>query len=147
MVLAIKVRRSSPSFLARWADISPIRCSTCFCGSDWGRGMNSSFETTWVGMGASTPFFRSRSTLGIHISFSLEKVCTCCLKAEASGMDPAEIFSSYRTVGKVAFRRAGVKDFAENQYFVLGTSCFVVSAGELDLPTRLFANPRQSTKY
>src|SRR5215510_13408794 len=29
--------------------------------------MNSSFETTWVGMGDSTPFFSSRLNFGIHI--------------------------------------------------------------------------------
>src|SRR5262245_49156209 len=30
--------------------------------------MNSSFETTWVGIGDSTPFFSSRLNFGIHIS-------------------------------------------------------------------------------
>jgi hypothetical protein len=32
--------------------------------------MNSSFETTWVGIGESTPFFRSRCPLRTHMALS-----------------------------------------------------------------------------
>src|SRR6185369_7728382 len=68
MELAIKVRRDKPSFFARSAPISPIRCSTCFCLVVCRLGMNSSFDTTCVGIGESTPFFTSRSPFGIHIA-------------------------------------------------------------------------------
>src|SRR5262249_35890779 len=69
MALAMKLRRSIPSFLDFSSAISPIRCSTCFCFWLWGRGMNSSLDKTCVGMGESTPFLRSRSDLRIHIFY------------------------------------------------------------------------------
>src|SRR5260370_432392 len=65
--LAIKLRRSMPSFLAFSSAMTPIRYSTCICLGFCGRGMNSSLETTWVGTGESTPFLRSRCHLGIHM--------------------------------------------------------------------------------
>src|SRR5215467_16162600 len=67
MALAMKVRRSMPSFLDFSSAICPIRYSTCFWFSFCGRGMNSSLERTCVGMGESTPFLRSRWNLRIHI--------------------------------------------------------------------------------
>src|SRR3954454_14662622 len=68
--LAKNVRRGRLSFLARSSAISPISRSTCFCCLFCGRGMNSSFDTTCVGTGESTPSFRSRCHLGIHIDHS-----------------------------------------------------------------------------
>ena len=53
----MKSRRSMPSFFDFSSAISPISFSHCFCCGVCGRGMNSSFETTWVGIGESTPFF------------------------------------------------------------------------------------------
>src|SRR5215813_7075865 len=103
IVLAIKVRRSMPSFLARVSDISPIKCSTRFCGSDCGRGINSSFETAWVGMGETTPFLRSRRALGIHMN-----VDSCGFENDVEKANQV----SYRTVGKVAFVGRGVKPYA-----------------------------------
>src|ERR1700740_1279097 len=67
MLLAMKVRRSMPSFLDFSSAICPIRCSTCFCLALCGRGMNSSLDRTCVGIGESTPFLRSRWYLRIHI--------------------------------------------------------------------------------
>ena len=63
----MKARRSMPSFFDFSSAMLPIRFSTCFCCGFCGRGMNSSFETTWVGTGESTPLSRSRSHLGIHM--------------------------------------------------------------------------------
>src|SRR5215471_6552279 len=67
MALAIKVRRSMPSFLDFSSAICPIRNSTSFCFWLCGRGMNSSLDRTCVGIGESTPFLRSRWNLRIHI--------------------------------------------------------------------------------
>src|SRR5712691_13267603 len=64
----MKVRRDRPSFLARSSPIWPIKYSTFFCLGVCRRGMNSSFDTTWVGIGESTPFLRSLIPFGIHIA-------------------------------------------------------------------------------
>src|SRR5437879_13905175 len=66
--LAMKLRRSMPSFFDFSSAMMPISLSTCFCLSFCGRGMNSSLETTWVGTGESTPLLRSRCHLGIHMT-------------------------------------------------------------------------------
>src|SRR5258708_4202331 len=71
MEVPMNLRRSMASFLAFCSDISPIRCSTCFCRSFCGRGINSSVESIWVGTGEVTLLFRSRSNLRIHIGFSI----------------------------------------------------------------------------
>src|SRR5437588_3289971 len=68
MELAMKLRRSMPSFFDFPSARMPISFSTCFCLSFCGLGMNSSLETTCVGTGESTPFMRSRCHLGIHMS-------------------------------------------------------------------------------
>src|SRR5438067_2476760 len=73
MELAMKVRRSMPSFFALSSAKTPMRYSTSFCLLFCGRGMNSSLETTCVGTDESTPFLRSRCHLGIHIGKLLEK--------------------------------------------------------------------------
>src|SRR6266403_1969336 len=67
MELPMNLRRSMPSFLDFSSAIWPIRYSTCFCFWFWGRGMNSSFDTSCVGMGESTPFFWSRLNFWIHM--------------------------------------------------------------------------------
>src|SRR5579885_2102771 len=72
MELAMNARRSMPSFFERSAASSPIRYSTCFCSGVWRRGISSSFETSWVGTGESTPLLRSRCHLRIHIDHSSE---------------------------------------------------------------------------
>src|SRR5258706_14781624 len=69
--LDMKLRRSMLSFLDFSVDISPMRCSTCFCRGVWRRGINSSFETSWVGTGESTPFRVSGAPLRIHMIFLL----------------------------------------------------------------------------
>src|SRR5947208_3631116 len=63
----MNVRRSRPSLLDRSSAITPISFSTSRCLSVCGRGMNSSFDTTCVGTGESTPFLRSRNHLGTHM--------------------------------------------------------------------------------
>src|SRR5678816_3764828 len=65
--LAMNARRSRLSLRARASPISRIRPSSCFCRSLCGRGTNSSLDTACVGSGESTPFFRSRSILRIHM--------------------------------------------------------------------------------
>src|SRR5262249_13133980 len=73
IVLAMNSRRPMPSFLDFSSAMRPIKSSTACCLAFWGRGMNSSFETTWVGTGESTPFLRSRTHFGIHIERLLER--------------------------------------------------------------------------
>src|SRR5438477_12482823 len=73
MELAMKLRRSMPNFFALSSAMRPMRYSTSFCLLFCGRGMNSSLETTCVGMGESTPFLRSRCHLGIHIGKLLDR--------------------------------------------------------------------------
>src|SRR5258705_994435 len=68
MDVRMKSRRFIPSRFAFSLPHLPIRCSTCCCFLFWGRGRISSFDTTCVGMGESTPFSASRLYLGIHIA-------------------------------------------------------------------------------
>ena len=76
MELAMNCGRSMPSFfdfsLGHLAD----QYSTCFCWSFCGRGMNSSFETTCVGTGESTPFDRSRCPFRIHMDGAFPQVAS-----------------------------------------------------------------------
>jgi hypothetical protein len=69
--------------------------------------------------------------LGIHIGFSLEKVFASAAWRQRLREWIQQNLPSYRTVGKVAFRWAGVKVFA--QCFVLCALFFDVVADEFDL--------------
>src|SRR5262245_58144321 len=94
----MKSRRCMPSFFARSSESSLIRCSTCFCFSVCGRGSNSSFETTCVGIGESTPFFLSRIALRIHIMMTPWGNARCAtFRRKASANDTFRLKAAHRT--------------------------------------------------